>query len=158
MPCTSSVPAEVSTAPLSLDFIAEPNEADVRDIYTAVRSFNQRVTGIPKGTSFAVMLRDEAGSMQGAVSGSLWANSLHINVLWVSDSLRGQGSGTQLMRAAEEHARNWGARLSYVETLSFQARPFYERLGYEVFGELPEIADGVTLYFLRKSLAPIAPS
>lgn len=146
----------MNATPLSLDLVAEPGEADVRAIYAAVRSFNQARSGIPKGSSFAVMLRDETGAMQGAVSGGLWGNSLHINALWVADGLRGQGSGTRLMLAAEDHARRRGARLAYVETLSFQARPFYERLGYTVFGELPEIADGVTLYFLRKTLATSA--
>ena len=37
-----------------------------------------------------------------------------------------------------------------LETASFQALPFYEGLGYRTFGELPEISEGETLFFLKK--------
>jgi hypothetical protein len=39
-----------------------------------------------------------------------------------------------------------------VETTSFQARPFYERLGYEVYGVLDECPVGHTTYFMKKQL------
>jgi hypothetical protein len=37
-----------------------------------------------------------------------------------------------------------------LETASFQALPFYEGLGYRIFGELPEISEGHSLFFLKK--------
>jgi hypothetical protein len=37
----------------------------------------------------------------------------------------------------------------------FQARPFYERLGYRVFGELPDCPRGATKYYLSKRLSPV---
>jgi GNAT superfamily N-acetyltransferase len=40
------------------------------------------------------------------------------------------------MEDAEAYARSRGAVGATVETHSFQARPFYERLGYQVFGTL----------------------
>ena len=45
--------------------------------------------------------------------------------------------------------------LAYLETASFQARPFYEGLGYTVFGELAGVAEGCTLFFLRKLLSAL---
>jgi hypothetical protein len=38
----------------------------------------------------------------------------------------------------------------YLFTYSFQARPFYERAGYRVFGELPDHPPGQTKYYLAK--------
>lgn len=143
----------MSTASLTLDFAAAPADAEVQAVYAAVREFNHARSGIPHGRGFAFFLRDGGGAMQAAVCCRLWGNSVHVDALWVDATLRGQGHGARLMQAAEAHARHEGARLAYVETLSFQARPFYEGLGYTVFGELPEIADGVMLYFLRKPLA-----
>jgi predicted acetyltransferase len=52
----------------------------------------------------------------------------------------------------EDYAATQGHRLSYLETTSFQARPFYEKLGYQLFGELEGIDDECTLYFLCKHL------
>lgn len=40
----------------------------------------------------------------------------------------------------------------FLTTHSFQARPFYERFGYEVFGELSDHPAGHILYFMKKTL------
>jgi len=44
-----------------------------------------------------------------------------------------------------------------LETYSFQARSFYERLGYEVFGTLDGCPRGHDKFFLRKALAGFPP-
>ena len=88
----------------------------------------------------------------GGAQGDLWGHSVHIAALWVAESRRGQGHGSALMRAAEDYAAERGHTLCYLETTSFQALPFYEGLGYRIFGELDGIADGCTLFFLRKEL------
>ena len=44
-----------------------------------------------------------------------------------------------------------------MDTFSFQARPFYEKLGYRVFGQLPDYPRGQTRYFLAKALPGGAP-
>jgi len=75
--------------------------------------------------------------------------------MWVAEVHRGKGYGSALLTAVEEYASNHGHFLSYLETTSFQAMPFYEGLGYTVFGELPGIAPGCTLFFLRKTLKPL---
>jgi ribosomal protein S18 acetylase RimI-like enzyme len=76
--------------------------------------------------------------------------------VWVAESERGKGHGTALLREIEHHAATHGHVLAYVETTSFQARPFYESLGYRVFGELDGIDEGCTLFFLRKELKATA--
>lgn len=43
--------------------------------------------------------------------------------------------------------------LLYLDTFDFQARPFYERHGYEVFGTLDDYPPGHSRFFLRKDLA-----
>lgn len=58
--------------------------------------------------------------------------------------------GSRLLDAAESEARKAGARHAYPETYSFQARPFYERHGYRVVGELPDFPPGESYYLLRK--------
>src|SRR5438874_1437210 len=78
--------------------------------------------------------------------------STHIDALWVDDNYRRQGYGAKLMKAIEDYAAAHGHPLVYLETASFQALPFYQSLGYVVFGELEEISPGHTLFFLRKEL------
>jgi hypothetical protein len=40
----------------------------------------------------------------------------------------------------------------YLDTFHFQARPFYERLGYQLFGTLPDSPPGGMRYYLYKRL------
>ena len=77
-------------------------------------------------------------------------NWLFIKLLWVSEELRGQGFGRALMSSAEQEALARGCTNIYLDTFSFQARDFYERLGYEVFGQLTDFPPGHKRYFLQK--------
>jgi len=83
----------------------------------------------------------------------LWGGWLHVTYLWVAEKARGAGHGTRLMQNAEAYAQSLGAVGATLETHSFQARPFYERLGYEVFSTLDEYPSGHAKFFLKKVLA-----
>jgi GNAT superfamily N-acetyltransferase len=56
------------------------------------------------------------------------------------------------MSAAEDHARSRGCIGSYLDTFEYQARPFYEKIGYEVFGTLEGFPPGYRQFFLSKRL------
>jgi GNAT superfamily N-acetyltransferase len=82
----------------------------------------------------------------------VWGGWLDLTFLWVAEPLRGNGYGERLLQAAEDEARAHGCRGVFLQTLGFQARPFYERFGYEVFAELPDRPAGYASYFVRKLL------
>jgi len=82
----------------------------------------------------------------------MWGAWLHIRHLWIAEPLRHQGYGSSLLRTAEEEATVAGCRGAFLDTFSFQARPFYERHGYECFGELRDHPPGHAHYFMRKLL------
>ena len=98
-------------------------------------------------------MRGARNDVLGGVLGQLWGGWLHVTYLWVAESARGAGYGTRLMEDAEAYARSRGAVGATLETYSFQARPFYERLGYEVFSTLDGYPLGHVKFFLRKALA-----
>jgi ribosomal protein S18 acetylase RimI-like enzyme len=128
-----------------------PSIDDFRIVLDGVRKFNREQTGNERPRAVACFLRDE-GRIVGGVQGSLWGRSMHIDALWVDEQFRDGGYGSKLMTAVEEYAAAHHHPLVYLETTSFQALPFYRKLGYEVFGELSEISDGHTLFFLRKEV------
>ncbi|HEX2092459.1 MAG TPA: GNAT family N-acetyltransferase [Longimicrobiaceae bacterium] len=135
-----------------------PSGEDLDRVARGVRDFNRAVAGQEPPRSVGCFLRDEDGCVVGGVWGMLWGSSLRVLALWVDESLRGQRHGATLLRELESYAAGQGYLLAHVETLDFQARPFYERQGYQLFGELEEVAPGHTLYFLRKDLPPAPPS
>lgn len=131
-----------------------PSQADYDIIRAELSAHNAARTGITqKANPFAVLLKDEAGM----TVGGLWSINvlgwLYIDMLFVPDSLRGQNLGTALMEAAERFSREAKLTGIWLDTFSFQARPFYEKLGFEVFGTLEDFPVGGSRYFLRKYLS-----
>jgi hypothetical protein len=55
------------------------------------------------------------------------------------------------MTRAEARAR--GCRLMWLDTYAFQALPFYERLAFEIFGQMDGPAPFHPRRFMRKLLA-----
>ena len=60
----------------------------------------------------------------------------------------------RILRRFESRAAAQGCRHAYLYTFSFQARGFYERLGYTCFGELPNYPVG-SRYFMKKTLTAV---
>lgn len=82
--------------------------------------------------------RDDAGALVGGVVGNTLLRWLYVGRLWVAANERGTGLGRRLMEAAETEARRRGCTESFLHTFGFQARPFYERLGYEVYATMAD--------------------
>jgi GNAT superfamily N-acetyltransferase len=138
----------------SIEFDEQPKAEDLQYLLHSIRTFNRQVTGQDRPRSVACFLRDEKGQIIGGAQGDLWGSSMHIAALWVADSERGKRHGSALMQELEKYAASKGHHLVYLETTSFQALPFYEGLGYRIFGTLPGIAEDCTLFFLSKTLTP----
>jgi len=128
----------------------EATEESVNTLLAGLISHNTAHAGPPNHRALTVLLRDGTGRVLGGVSASTGWNWLSIKLVWVSEELRGQGWGRSLMAAAEQEAVAQGCTHVYLDTFSFQARGFYERLGYEVFGQLTNFPLGHTRYFLQK--------
>lgn len=76
----------------------------------------------------------------------------YVDILWVEESCRGQGLGSALLRAVEEAAAAEGCTLIHLDTFDFQAKDFYLRQGYELFGVLDGCPEGHCRYYLKKDL------
>ena len=72
------------------------------------------------------------------------------------EAFRGMGLATQLIALAEDEARNRGCHSVWIDTLNPKALRLYQRLGYEIFGELKDYPVGGSRFFLQKKLGPIA--
>ncbi len=99
-----------------------------------------------------LLLRDPAGCIHGGLLGYTHWGWLHVQTLWLAEEDRGRGEGRHLLEAAEMIARRRGCHHSRLSTYSFQARGFYERLGYTVYGQLADYPPGYTSYAMAKDL------
>ena len=78
---------------------------------------------------------------------------LFVELLFVPDRLRGRGMGANLMSRAEAEAVSRGGHGAWLDTFEFQARGFYEGLGYSCFGKLNDYPPGFARYFMKKALS-----
>jgi ribosomal protein S18 acetylase RimI-like enzyme len=138
----------------ALDIVFDPLPPDElrRFVTEGLALYNVGVTGQADWYPVGYFLRSKDREWLGGLLGDVWGGWLHVTHLWVAAPLRRHGYGTLLMRAAEHYAIERGCRAATLETASYEARPFYEKLGYRVFAELDDYPPGHTKYFLRKEL------
>ena len=137
---------------ISLHIEDNPDPNDFRRLVQGLLSFN---TGRGKTTDydeFVVFLKS-GRRVVGGVKGYVQWGWLFISHLWVNEALRGQGWGTAVMQAAEREGVRRGCRAVHLDTFSFQAPGFYEKLGYLPFGVLDDYPTGHRRIFLWKPLA-----
>ena len=115
-------------------------------------AFNESAVGPATLARLALYVRDPDGTIRGGLVGFLAWQWLSIDLLWVDQPLRGRGYGSALLGQAEQAAREAGCVAVRLDTFEFQARPFYERHGYSVYGELVGYPAGTRTYLLTKSL------
>ena len=125
---------------------------DLDEVRYGLNTYNSRFINIDELKAIGVFIKDESGRKLAGLTGSTSGNWLRIDMLWVSDELRGQGAGSQLMLAAEEEARKRGCTYAQVDTASFQARPFYEKLGYQLRFSLDNYPRVHQRHYLSKAL------
>jgi GNAT superfamily N-acetyltransferase len=70
--------------------------------------------------------------------------------LWVAAEARGAGHGSALLAAAEAEAWARGCLGVHLDTFEYQALPFYQRHGYELFGTLDGYPPGYRQFYVRK--------
>jgi GNAT superfamily N-acetyltransferase len=107
---------------------------------------------IELGRVVRVFLRDPDGKVVGGIDGLAFGGWVCIKIMWVAPALRSEGHGGRLLGRLEEEAVRLGCRNAHVDTYSFEARPFYEKHGYEMFATLDEFPPGHQKHFLRKRL------
>ena len=132
---------------------ANPDSKDVLFISDSLSRDAEAGAGMSKNfLKLGLFVRDGSGAITGGLIADIAWGWLYICNLWLEDEIRGRGFGRKLLETAEGEAKKRGCRNVYLETFSYQARPFYEKLGYEVYGMLDDMPPGHTRYLMRKRL------
>lgn len=107
----------------------------------------------PPPRNIALALKDAAGATVGGLTARIGASRMFVELLFVPETLRGQGLGAKLMAEAERIARNEGCIGIWLDSFTFQAPDFYRKLGYAEFGRLDDYPPGFSRHFLHKTLS-----
>ncbi len=141
---------------MKIELTTSPSTEDTKTISQGLVDFNNKMVKDldPVGAEikFSVFARDEDGNVKGGVRATCFWNTLHIELVWVTEEARGNGTGSSLVEKAEQFAIEHGFELALLESTSWQAKPFYEKLGYELLATLSGHPKGHATHFLTKHL------
>lgn len=130
----------------------ESRQAVVDGLVAFNRAQTPDLTG-PFGSIGLLLKHPETDVVDGGVTARFGFGWMFVELLFVPDRLRGQGIGRQLMEQAETVAREKGCIGIHLDTFTFQAPGFYQKLGYAVLGELADYPPGSSRFFLHKHLS-----
>jgi GNAT superfamily N-acetyltransferase len=93
------------------------------------------------------------GDIRAGINSILYCwNCLYIDVLWVKEEFRQNQYGSTLLNEIEKIAKEKGCNLIHLDTFDFQAKDFYLKHGYEIFGVLDDCPSEHKRYFMKKSM------
>lgn len=139
----------------SLQIEVEPVPKDVRVLEDHLYDYGVEQTGFDDGKWLTIFVRDDVGEIAAGLHGWTWGGACRVQTIWVRQDLRRQGYGQRLVAAAEQEARARGCDRVFLDTFSFQAPLFYQKLGYEILHILEDFPRRPhKLYHLKKTLTP----
>jgi ribosomal protein S18 acetylase RimI-like enzyme len=129
----------------------QPRRDDVALLDERLYEFNASASGVRDGRLLAVFVRDPSGTIVAGMHGWTWGGTGFVQAIWVHETRRGRGFGSRVLAAAEAEARRRGCHQMHLDTHSYQAPAFYQKLGYEIIGQLPGWpADDVRIFFRKR--------
>lgn len=106
----------------------------------------------PSFISINKVIKGSNGDVLAGINSILYCwNCLYIDVLWVKEEFRGNGYGSILLNTVEEMAKEKGCKLIHLDTFDFQAKDFYIKHGYEIFGVLDNCPLEHKRHYLKKN-------
>ena len=139
---------------------AKPSELEALD--QAITEFNIReASELPRAEISRmdfVAKTPEHALMGGIQAKKVNWGILHIELLFVYEPYRHRGIASALLQHVEKIAQENQCHVAHLSTFDFQARDFYLKHGYSVFGILENAPKGHCRYYMRKDLSQKFPA
>jgi ribosomal protein S18 acetylase RimI-like enzyme len=137
---------------LRFEFQEDPSPDNEKILFDGLNDDASEKMQMSPIRTFGIFVRDPEDKSIGGLSGILMYGSLYVDMLWVHKEYRQQSLGTELMNKAERIARENGCTFSTVNTMDWEALPFYQKLGYHVEFVREGFVKNTKMLMLRKQL------
>ena len=136
--------------------IADCAEQDIDFIGNSLVDYNLRQVPRTQRENFIGISKKIVDENNRIIAGCIaemycW-NIVYIDVLWVDEAYRKCGLGSKLLNEIEAISVKEKCTLIHLDTFDFQAKDFYIRHGYELFGVLEDCPENHSRYYLKKKL------
>jgi N-acetylglutamate synthase-like GNAT family acetyltransferase len=141
---------------MNIEVATNPDEKDSKVISRGIIDFNKsEITALEPyeaEVKFSVFARNQEENITGGIKATCYWNTLHVELFWLSAECRGKGVGYELIKSAEKFAKENNCAKAFVETTSWQAKPFYEKMGYKLMATLNDRPKEHSSHYLTKDL------
>jgi len=127
-------------------------EQDRETIFQGLLEYNLARIEDKNPKDLGIYFQDEIGKKLAGLIGDTHGNWLTVKYLWVSEELRRKTIGRQILKQAEETAKERGCKYVFLDTFSFQAPVFYKKYGYKEVFVLEEYPVTGKRYYFTKTL------
>ena len=140
------------TNKLKINYTQSPSLEDIQILGDGIAAYAKKQKNLDPAESFGFFIHDEKNQLIGGCNGVMYYGCLYIDQLWLDESIRNHGYGTQLIQAAENLGKQRKCSFATVNTMDWEARDFYKKCGYVEEYARSGYAEDSTIYFLRKNL------
>jgi len=137
---------------MNIEIIDQPEQELIDFLDERIAEFNWARWEVNERKPLAIQIKNDDGSIIAGASARTFGYWLLIDTLWVSEELRGQAVGKKILIELENTAKARGCTHSLLDTLNFQAMPFYEKYGYVTQWTQENYPETGCKYFMVKSL------
>lgn len=130
--------------------ILPSGEAEKELVHRGIQKYNARF--MTECGDFSFHIQEDGRVIAGIVAEST-QDLLEVEFLFVEEGHRGQGLGRKLLKQAEDAARSAGVKRVLLNTYSFQAPNFYEKMGYTQLLKIASVFGGHDQFFFMKELS-----
>ena len=135
--------------------ITQENDASSEEkeiIHQGLAAYNKAYFGYDDTKPLNFFVRDSGGKIVGGLLGFTYWDFFAIDIFWLDVSVRGQGFGGKMLALAEQEAIERGCTTAHLDTFEFQAHHFYEKYGFERWGDLDGYAGKIKRIYYKKNL------
>ncbi len=137
---------------MDIEVLEQPEQSLVNFLDQKIKEINWQNWEVSERLPLAVQMKNDAGEVIAGAAGRTFGDWLLLDTLWVCETLRGQDVGSRILQKIEEAGRSRACNKVWLETLSFQAKPFYKKQGYKVHSVQENYPRTSCQYFMMKTL------
>ena len=119
-------------------------------MYKELAGHAREQMGCSEITEVIAFVAKDNDLLAGAVAVQPFWGTLHIKLLVVKKEFRLQKIATKLMQRVFEYGKENNCRFAFLETFSFQALSFYQKLGFQLEFTRHGYSHDVSFHYLRK--------
>lgn len=142
----------IKSIPKDINIINNPSDDDIKNLLKLSSNDYNKITGNKLFKNIYITAKNQENEILGGMVAYIGWEWLYISTLWVHEQHRNKKIATKLVDEVEKHAIRLGVNKSFLGTTDFQAKNFYQKNGYNVFGISKNLPKGYNNYSMKKYL------